>query len=180
MRAPRAPSEWNSNADPVNQRKAAGIATARTDCMRVQKFPIGVYAPHSKGGHQRTIPTRYPQVEVWEDSGESSTPRTRSARTTMIRSGRHPRAARSWTTRHATGVSTVVATLKGRSDRARAGRAFEYWRKSTKRVGDASPRASKENGSPRNSWSSGPLPRRDRRIQLIASGAAACSFWSRS
>ena len=37
--------------------------------MRVQNVSDPVYAPNSKGG-PKADPTRYPQVEVWEASGE--------------------------------------------------------------------------------------------------------------
>ena len=37
--------------------------------MRVQNVADPVYAPNSKGG-PKADPTRYPQVEVWEASGE--------------------------------------------------------------------------------------------------------------
>ena len=37
--------------------------------MQVQNVSGPVYAPNSKGG-PKADPTRYPQVEVWEASGE--------------------------------------------------------------------------------------------------------------
>ena len=54
---------------PVNQPKVPVHSYSKDGAMRVQNVSDPVYAPNSKGG-PKADPTQYPQVEVWEASGE--------------------------------------------------------------------------------------------------------------
>ena len=54
---------------PVNRPKVPVHSYSKDGVMRVQNVSDPVYAPNSKGG-PKADPTRYPQVEVWEASGE--------------------------------------------------------------------------------------------------------------
>ena len=54
---------------PVNRPKVPVHSYSKDGLMRVQNVSDPVYAPNSKGG-PKADPTRYPQVEVWEASGE--------------------------------------------------------------------------------------------------------------
>jgi catalase len=54
---------------PVNRPKVPVHSYSKDGLMRVQNASDPVYAPNSKGG-PKADPARYPQVEVWEASGE--------------------------------------------------------------------------------------------------------------
>ena len=67
--AHRARMGVNYKQIPVNQPKVPVHSYSKDGLMRVQNVSDPVYAPNSKGG-PKADPTQYPQVEVWEASGE--------------------------------------------------------------------------------------------------------------
>ena len=67
--AHRARMGVNYKQIPVNQPKVPVHSYSKDGLMRVQNVSDPVYAPNSKGG-PKADSAQYPQVEVWEASGE--------------------------------------------------------------------------------------------------------------
>jgi len=121
---------------PVNRPTAPVHSYSKDGLMRVQNASDPVYAPNSKGG-PKADPAQYPQVEVWDASGEF----VRSAYTkrkddddfgqagTLVRKVMD-NAARDRL------VSNVVGHLRKGVTAPVLARAFEYWRNIDPAVGD--------------------------------------------
>jgi catalase len=121
---------------PVNAPKVPVHSYSKDGVMRVQNVSDPVYAPNSKGGPQAD-PERYPYVEKWEASGEfmhaAYTPRKDDndfiQANTLVRKVMDD-------AQRARLVSNVVGHLKNGVSKPVLERAFEYWRKIDKEIGD--------------------------------------------
>jgi catalase len=104
--------------------------------MRVQNVSDPVYAPNSRGG-PKADPTQYPQVEVWEASGEfvHSAYTKRKDDDDFGQPGTLVRKVMDDAQRDRL-VSNVVGHLKNGVTEPVLARAFEYWRNIDQSVGD--------------------------------------------
>ena len=121
---------------PVNRPIAPVHSYSKDGRMRVQNASDPVYAPNSKGG-PKADPARYPQVEVWEASGEF----VRAAyakRKDDDEFGQAGTLVRKVMDKAACDrlVSNVVGHLKKGVTDPVLERAFEYWRNIDPVVGD--------------------------------------------
>ena len=126
----------NYNQIPVNRAKSPVHSYSKDGAMRVENVSDPVYSPNSKGG-PKANGERYPQVEVWQASGEF----VRAAYTlrkddddwgqagTLVRKVMNDEARDRL-------VSNVVGHLKAGVSKPVLERAFEYWRNIDKEVGD--------------------------------------------
>lgn len=121
---------------PVNAPKVPVHSYSKDGVMRVQKVSDPVYAPNSKGGPQAD-PERYPHVEKWEASGEfmraAYTPRKDDD--DFIQANTLVRKVMDDAQRDRL-VSNVVGHLKNGVSQPVLERAFKYWRKIDKEIGD--------------------------------------------
>ena len=104
--------------------------------MRMENVSDPVYAPNSKGG-PKADPAHYPQVEVWEASGEfiHAAYTKRKDDDDFGQPGALVRKVMDNSARDRL-VSNVVGHLKDGVKEPVLSRAFEYWRKIDKTVGD--------------------------------------------
>jgi len=121
---------------PVNRPKCPVHSYSKDGAMRIDNVSDPVYAPNSKGG-PKADPERYPQVEVWNASGEF----IRAAYTlrkddddwgqahTLVRTVMDDAQRERL-------VSNVVGHLKNGVSEPVLKRAFEYWRSIDREVGD--------------------------------------------
>jgi catalase len=134
--AHRARMGVNYKQIPVNRPKVPVHSYSKDGLMRVQNLTDPVYAPNSKGG-PKADPIQYPQVEVWEASGEF----VRSAYTKRKddddfgQAGTLVRKVMDDAQRDRL-VSNVVGHLKSGVTEPVLVRAFEYWRNIDQAVGD--------------------------------------------
>jgi catalase len=134
--AHRARMGVNYKQIPVNRPKVPVHSYSKDGVMRVQNVSDPVYAPNSKGG-PKADPTRYPQVEVWEASGEfvHAAYTKRKDDDDFGQPGTLVRKVMDDAQRDRL-VSNVVGHLKkGVTDPVLA-RTFEYWRNIDQAVGD--------------------------------------------
>jgi catalase len=134
--AHRARMGVNYKQIPVNRPKVPVYSYSKDGLMRVQNVSDPVYAPNSKGG-PKADPTRYPQVEVWEASGEfvHAAYTKRKDDDDFGQPGTLVRNVMDDAQRDRL-VSNVVGHLKkGVTDPVLA-RAFAYWRNIDQAVGD--------------------------------------------
>jgi catalase len=121
---------------PVNSPKAPVHSYSKDGAMRVQKVKDPVYAPNSKGGPSAD-PERYPYTESWEASGEfvhaAYTPRKDDD--DFVQPGALVRKVMDDAQRDRL-VSNVVGHLKDGVSEPVLERAFEYWRKIDREIGD--------------------------------------------
>ena len=134
--AHRARMGVNYKQIPVNQPKAPVHSYSKDGLMRVQNVSDPVYAPNSKGG-PKADPTQYPQVEVWEASGEfvHSAYTKRKDDDDFGQPGTLVRKVMDNAARDRL-VSNVVGHLKKGVSEPVLARAFEYWRNIDQAVGD--------------------------------------------
>src|SRR4029077_12264918 len=121
---------------PVNRPKVPVHGYSKDGVMRVQNASDPMYAPNSKGG-PKADPARYPQVEVWEASGEfvHAAYTKRKDDDDFGQAGTLVRKVMDNAQRNRL-ISNVVAHLKNRVTEPVLARAFEYWRNIDKAVGD--------------------------------------------
>ena len=114
---------------PVNQPKVPVHSYSKDGLMRVQKVSDPVYAPNSKGGPEAD-PAQYPQVEVWEASGEfvHAAYTKRKDDDDFGQAGTLVRKIMDNAQRDRL-VSNVVGHLKNGVTEPVLARAIEYWRK---------------------------------------------------
>lgn len=126
----------NYNQIPVNRPKCAVHSYSKDGAMRVDNVSDPVYAPNSKGG-PKADGKRYPQVEIWNASGEF----VRAAYTLRKddddwgQAGKLVRKVMNDAQRDRL-VSNVVGHLKSGVSEPVLQRAVEYWRNIDKEVGD--------------------------------------------
>jgi catalase len=121
---------------PVNRPHAPVHSYSKDGAMRVENASDPVYAPNSKGG-PKADPTGYPQVEVWEASGEfiHAAYTKRKDDDDFGQAGALVRKVMDNAQRDRL-VSNVVGHLKDGVTEPVLTRAFEYWRKIDPGVGD--------------------------------------------
>ena len=167
--AHRARMGVNYKQIPVNRPKAPVHSYSKDGAMRVENVSDPVYAPNSKGG-PKADPAAYPQVEVWEASGEfiHAAYTKRKDDDDFGQPGALVRKVMDNAQRDRL-VSNVVGHLKD-------GVTEPCWRarssiggKSTRQSAIVSPKASRENASPRNSAEGASRVRR-RRPSFFNSG----------
>jgi catalase len=134
--AHRARMGVNYKQIPVNRPKVPVHSYSKDGLMRVQNVSDPVYAPNSKGG-PKADPTQYPQVEVWEASGEfvHSAYTKRKDDDDFGQPGTLVRKVMDDAQRDRL-VSNVVGHLKNGVTEPVLARAFEYWRNIDQSVGD--------------------------------------------
>jgi catalase len=121
---------------PVNRPKCPVHSYSKGGTMRMENVSDPVYAPNSKGG-PKADPERYPELEVWEASGDF----VRAAYTLHKddddwgQPGALVRKVMNDAQRDRL-VANVVGHLKGGVTEPVLQRAFEYWRNIDKEVGD--------------------------------------------
>jgi len=121
---------------PVNRPKCPVHSYSKDGAMRIENVSDPVYAPNSKGGPQADG-KRYPQVAVWNASGEF----IRAAYTLREddddwgQAGTSVRKVMDDAQRDRL-VSNVVGHLKKGVSEPVLQRAFEYWRNIDKEIGD--------------------------------------------
>jgi catalase len=126
----------NYHQIPVNRPKSPVHSYSKDGAMRVENVSDPVYSPNSKGGPVADG-KRYPQVEVWQASGEF----VRAAYTLRKddddwgQAGTLVRKVMDDDARDLL-VSNVVGHLKNGVSKPVLERAFEYWRNIDKDVGD--------------------------------------------
>ena len=120
---------------PVNAPKVPVHSYSKDGSMRTQNVSDPVYAPNSKGGPKADA-ARYPQVEVWEASGEfvHAAYTKRKDDDDFGQAGTLVRKVMDNAQRDRL-VSNVVGHLEGVSEPVLA-RAIEYWRNIDRAVGD--------------------------------------------
>ncbi len=126
----------NYHLIPVNRPRSPVHSYSKDGAMRVENVSDPVYAPNSKGGPMADG-ERYPQVEVWQASGEF----VRAAYTLRKDDddwGQAGTLVREVMDEAARGrlVANVVGALKGGVSKPVLERAIEYWRNIDKDVGD--------------------------------------------
>jgi catalase len=134
--AHRARMGVNYKQIPVNQPKVPVHSYSKDGLMRVQNVSDPVYAPNSKGG-PKADPTRYPQVEVWEASGEfvHSAYTKRKDDDDFGQAGTLVRKVMDNAQLDRL-VSNVVGHLNDRVTERVLARAIEYWRSIDQAIGD--------------------------------------------
>ena len=134
--AHRARMGVNYKQIPVNRPKVPVHSYSKDGAMRMDNVKDPVYAPNSKGGPQADG-TRYPQVEVWEASGEfvHAAYTKRKDDDDWGQPGTLVRKVMDDAARDRL-VSNVVGHLKAGVSKPVLERAFEYWRNIDKTVGD--------------------------------------------
>lgn len=121
---------------PVNQPKCPFHSYSKDGAMRMQNVSDPVYAPNSKGG-PKADGLRYPQVEVWDASGEfvHAAYTKRKDDDDWSQAGNLVRKVMDDAARTRL-VSNVVGHLKDGVTEPVLQRAFEYWRNIDKNIGD--------------------------------------------
>jgi catalase len=121
---------------PVNRPKAPVHSYSKDGAMRVVNVSDPVYAPNSKGGPQADG-LRYPEVAVWNASGEfiRAAYTRRKDDDDFVQPGTLVRRVMDDAQRDRL-VSNVVGHLKDGVSEPVLQRAFEYWRKIDKTIGD--------------------------------------------
>jgi catalase len=121
---------------PVNQPKVPVYSYSKDGVMRVQKVSDPVYAPNSKGGPEAD-PARYPQVEVWEASGEfvHAAYTKRKDDDDFGQAGTLVRKVMDNAQRDRL-VTNVVGHLKNGVTEPVLARAIQYWRNIDRTIGD--------------------------------------------
>ena len=121
---------------PVNRPKSPVHSYSKDGAMRIQNVSDPVYAPNSKGG-PKVDPIEFPQVDVWEASGEfvHSAYTKRKEDDDFGQAGTLVRKVMDNAQRDRL-VSNVVGHLKDGVTEPVLARAFEYWRKIDQTVGD--------------------------------------------
>ena len=134
--AHRARMGVNYKQIPVNRPKVPVHSYSKDGMMRVENVSDPVYAPNSKGG-PKADPAQYPQVEVWEASGEfiHAAYTKRKDDDDFGQAGTLVRKVMDNAARDRL-VSNVVGHLKNGVSEPVLARAFEYWRNIDKAVGD--------------------------------------------
>jgi catalase len=134
--AHRARMGVNYKQIPVNQPKVPVHSYSKDGVMRVQKVSDPVYAPNSKGGPEAD-PARYPQVEVWEASGEfvHAAYTKRKDDDDFGQAGTLVRKVMDNAQRDRL-VTNVVGHLKNGVTEPVLARAIQYWRNIDRTVGD--------------------------------------------
>jgi catalase len=134
--AHRARMGVNYKQIPVNRPKVPVHSYSKDGLMRVQNVSDPVYAPNSKGG-PKADPIQYPQVEVWEASGEfvHAAYTKRKDDDDFGQPGTLVRKVMDDAQRDRL-VSNVVGHLKNGVTAPVLARAFEYWRNIDQSVGD--------------------------------------------
>jgi catalase len=134
--AHRARMGVNYKQIPVNQPKVPVHSYSKDGLMRVRNVSDPVYAPNSKGG-PKADPARYPQVEVWEASGEfvHAAYTKRKDDDDFGQAGTLVRKVMDNAQRDRL-VSNVVGHLKDGVTEPVLARAIEYWRSIDRAVGD--------------------------------------------
>jgi catalase len=134
--AHRARMGVNYKQIPVNRPTVPVHSYSKDGLMRVQNVSDPVYAPNSKGG-PKADPERYPQVEVWEASGEfvHAAYTKRKDDDDFGQAGTLVRKVLDNAQRDRL-VSNVVGHLKNGVTEPVLARAFEYWRNIDQAVGD--------------------------------------------
>ena len=134
--AHRARMGVNYKQIPVNSPKVPVHSYSKDGAMRVQKVADPVYAPNSKGG-PAADPVRYPYVERWEADGEfvHAAYTLRQDDDDWGQPGTLVREVMDDAQRDRL-VSNVVGHLSKGVSEPVLQRAFEYWRKIDKDVGD--------------------------------------------
>jgi catalase len=134
--AHRARMGVNYKQIPVNRSQVPVRSYSKDGLMRVQNVSDPVYAPNSKGG-PKADPAQFPQVEVWEASGEfvHSAYTKRKEDDDFGQAGTLVRKVMDNAQRDRL-VSNVVGHLKDGVTEPVLARAFEYWRKIDQTVGD--------------------------------------------
>jgi catalase len=134
--AHRARMGVNYKQIPVNRAKVPVHSYSKDGLMRVQNVSDPVYAPNSKGG-PKADPTQYPQVEVWEASGElvHSAYTKRKDDDDFGQAGTLVRKVMDDAQRDRL-VSNVVGHLKDGVTEPVLARAFAYWRNIDQSVGE--------------------------------------------
>jgi catalase len=134
--AHRARMGVNYKQIPVNQPRVPVHSYSKDGLMRVQNVSDPVYAPNSKGGPKADL-THYPQVEVWEASGEfmHAAYTKRKDDDDFGQPGTLVRKVMDDAQRDRL-VSNVVGHLKDGVTEPVLARAFEYWRSIDQSVGD--------------------------------------------
>ena len=134
--AHRARMGVNYKQIPVNRPKSPVHSYSKDGAMRVENVADPVYAPNSKGG-PRADPERYPYVETWEASGEfmhaAYVPHKEDD--DFVQPGVLVRRVMDDAARDRL-VSNVVGHLKKGVSSPVLERAFEYWRKIDKEIGE--------------------------------------------
>src|ERR1700752_3582448 len=134
--AHRARMGVNYKQIPVNRPQVPVHSYSKDGLMRVENVADPVYAPNSKGG-PKADPTRYPQVEVWEASGEfvHAAYTKRKDDDDFGQAGTLVRKVMDNAQRDRL-VSNVVGHLKNGVTEPVLARAIEYWRNVDQAAGD--------------------------------------------
>lgn len=121
---------------PVNQPRCPVHSYSKDGAMRIQNVSDPVYAPNSKGG-PKADGQRYPQLEVWNASGEfvHAAYTKRKDDDDWSQAGNLVRNVMDDAQRNRL-VSNVVGHLKDGVSEPVLKRAFEYWHNIDKDIGD--------------------------------------------
>jgi catalase len=121
---------------PVNRPKVPVHSYSKDGAMRTENVSDPVYAPNSKGG-PKADSAQYPQVEVWQASGEfiHAAYTKRKDDDDFGQAGTLVRKVMDNAARDRL-VSNVVGHLKDGVKEPVLSRAFEYWRNVDKTIGD--------------------------------------------
>ncbi|MBN1833329.1 MAG: catalase [Deltaproteobacteria bacterium] len=121
---------------PVNRPKVPVHSYSKGGTMRIENVSDPVYAPNSKGG-PKADPERYPEQAVWSTSGEfvRASYTKRKDDDDFGQPGTLVRKVMNDAQRDRL-VSNVVGNLKNGVSEPVLKRAFEYWRKIDKEIGD--------------------------------------------